>query len=104
MDGLDRAIANLDVPAVDVPVALSLAQADLRTLSGFGFAAAMEDRSGRGESASLIKLDLSPVTDALERIEDQIEAATERTADAYRQPVEVKLTGRQIGRVIREHA
>lgn len=101
-EDMGQALASASMPALEVPVVLSLPGEGPSALSAFSMAAALEDRSGRSDAAYGAKLDLSPVTNALERIEEQMGEVAARTREAYRQPVEVKLDKRTIGRVIRE--
>lgn len=101
--GLESATAKIDIPIFDIPVGISLPGKELSELSAFGFEAALEDRSSRNSGQQDLQIDLSPVTEALERIEEQLEESTARTEEAYRHPVRVDFEGRQIGRVFREY-
>ena len=101
-DSLDRLNNQAHIPALEVPVGLTFKGESLDALSAFGFSAALEDRSGRTGAGFDVRVDLSPVTDALGRIEERIDAAAERTEEAYRQPVEVKVNKKTFGRAVRD--
>lgn len=101
-DDMGQALEAMSLPALEVPVRLSLPGEGPAALSAFSVAAALEDRSGRGEATCEARLDLTPLADALGRIEEKVEEATDRMLEAYQRPVEVKWDKRSLGRVIRE--
>lgn len=101
-DGVEGAAERLSVPAVEIPVSARFSAADLEALSGFAFAAALEDRSGRFGGGSELKLDLSPVTDAINRVEERLEEATDRMTEAFKQPVKLDWSRREFRRAVKE--
>lgn len=101
-DGVEGAVERLNVPAVELPVSPRFSAADLQALSGFAFAAALEDRSGRFGGGSELKLDLSPVTDAINRVEERLEEAADRMTEAFKQPVKLDWSRREFRRAVKE--
>lgn len=100
--GIERAIDRLTAPTLEIPASVVLTPESLQALSGFSFSAAMEDRSGRDKGFPEAKVDLSPLTDALGRIEERIERATEKNEEIHRLPVKLDLSKRELKRKIKE--